>query len=58
MLAVTLGSFVVTAAGYELLIRRVAPLRVLFGMKAAITPAASQPHEAEPAGRPGSTTSE
>ena len=33
MLAVTLGSFVVTAAGYELLIRRVASLRALFGMK-------------------------
>ena len=33
MLAVTLGSFVVTAAGYELLVRRVAPLRALFGMK-------------------------
>ena len=33
MLAVTLGSFVVTAALYELLVRRVAPLRALFGMK-------------------------
>jgi surface polysaccharide O-acyltransferase-like enzyme len=36
MLAVTLGSFVVTAAGYELLIRRVAPLRALFGMKRSV----------------------
>ena len=33
MLAVILGSFVVTAALYELLVRRVAPLRALFGMK-------------------------
>ena len=33
MLAVTLGSFVVAAALYELLVRRVAPLRALFGMK-------------------------
>ena len=33
MLVVTLGSFVVTAALYELLVRRVAPLRALFGMK-------------------------
>jgi len=36
MLAVTLGSFVVAAAGYELLIRRVAPLRALFGMKRSL----------------------
>jgi peptidoglycan/LPS O-acetylase OafA/YrhL len=53
MLAVTLGSFVVTLGIYELLVRRVAPLRVLFGMKAAVTPPASQPQEAEPASRPG-----
>jgi surface polysaccharide O-acyltransferase-like enzyme len=36
MLAVTLGSFVVTAAGYELHIRRVAPQRALFGMKRSV----------------------
>jgi glucan biosynthesis protein C len=33
MLAVTLASFAVTIGMYELLIRRVAPLRALFGMK-------------------------
>jgi glucan biosynthesis protein C len=57
MLAVTLGSFVVTLGIYELLVRRVAPLRALFGIKAAVTPPASQPQEAAPASRPGSVTS-
>jgi len=33
MLAVVIGSFVVTLGIYELLVRRVAPLRALFGMK-------------------------
>jgi peptidoglycan/LPS O-acetylase OafA/YrhL len=33
MLAVSLGSFVVTLGIYELLVRRVAPLRTLFGLK-------------------------
>ena len=36
MLTVILASFVVTAALYELLVRRVAPLRVLFGMKRSV----------------------
>jgi peptidoglycan/LPS O-acetylase OafA/YrhL len=33
MLAVIVGSFVVTLGIYELLVRRIAPLRTLFGMK-------------------------
>jgi glucan biosynthesis protein C len=33
MLAVTVGSFVVTLGIYELLVRRIGPLRTLFGMK-------------------------
>jgi glucan biosynthesis protein C len=45
MLAVVLASFVVTAGIYELLIRRVAPLRALFGMKARPKPPAVQPRE-------------
>ncbi len=36
MLTVTLASFVVTIGMYELLIRRVAPLRALFGMKRSV----------------------
>jgi len=36
MLTVILASFVVTAALYELLVRRVAPLRALFGMKRSV----------------------
>jgi surface polysaccharide O-acyltransferase-like enzyme len=36
MLAVTLGSFVVTAAFYEFVIRRVGLLRALFGMKGSV----------------------
>jgi hypothetical protein len=35
MLAVMVGSFVVTSAIYVLLVRQVAPLRAAFGMKAA-----------------------
>ena len=46
MLAVTLSSFAVTAALYELLIRRVAPLRALFGMKVAARLPTPQPQEA------------
>jgi glucan biosynthesis protein C len=57
MLTVTLGSFVVTLGIYELLVRRVAPLRAMFGMKAGVTPPASQPQEAAPASSPGSVTS-
>ena len=40
MLVVMLASFVVTLGIYELLIRRVAPLRALFGMKAVARPLA------------------
>jgi len=49
MFAVVLASFAVTVGIYELLIRRMAPLRALFGMKAtAKLPAAPSP-EAAPA---------
>ncbi len=37
-LAVVAGSFVVTLGIYELVVRRLAPLRALFGMKAATMP--------------------
>lgn len=57
MLAVVLGAFIVTLGFYELLVRRVAPPRAMFGMKAATTPPASQPQEAVPASRPRSVTS-
>ncbi len=46
MLAVILASFIVTIGIYELLIRRVAPLRVLFGMKASGSRLGTQPREA------------
>jgi glucan biosynthesis protein C len=46
MLAVMLGAFVVTSAIYVLLVRRVAPLREAFGMKAAVQPPAASPREA------------
>jgi surface polysaccharide O-acyltransferase-like enzyme len=51
MLAVVVGSFVATLALYELVIRRVAPLRVLFGMKARPGVLAVQAEQA-PAGSP------
>jgi glucan biosynthesis protein C len=45
MLAVMLGSFVVTSAIYILLVRHVAPLRTLFGMKRLVGQPAAQPGE-------------
>jgi glucan biosynthesis protein C len=57
VLAVVIGAFAVSLGFYELLARRVAPLRTMFGMKTAITPPASQREEATPASRPGSVTS-
>jgi hypothetical protein len=51
MLVVTVASFVVSLGIYELLIRRVAPLRALFGMKAAGPRLAAEPTEATPAVR-------
>jgi len=57
MLAVVLASFAVTAGIYDLLIRRMAPLRALFGMKARPRPPVMQPQEATPAGGAGSQPS-
>jgi glucan biosynthesis protein C len=57
LLIVVLGSFIVSLGFYEMLVRRVALLRAMFGMKAAVTPPASQPQEAAPASLPGSVTS-
>jgi glucan biosynthesis protein C len=57
MLVVVLGGFIVSLGFYELLVRRVAPLRAMFGVKAAITPPASYPQEATPTSFPGSVTS-
>jgi glucan biosynthesis protein C len=48
MLAVSLGSFVVTLGIYELLIRQVTPLRAMFGMKAVTKPRTAQPQGAAP----------
>jgi glucan biosynthesis protein C len=57
MLAVTLGSFVVTLGIYQMLVRRVAPLRSLFGMKATGSPLTVQPQEITPPSRPGTLPS-
>jgi hypothetical protein len=54
LLTVVLGSFAVTLAIYELIIRRIGPLRALFGMKARPKIAVVQPQEATPAS--GSST--
>jgi glucan biosynthesis protein C len=51
LLIVVLGSFIATLGFYELLIRRLALLRAMFGMKAAVTPPAAQPLETAPASR-------
>ena len=46
MLTIVFGAFMVSLGFYEFLVRRVAPLRAMFGMKAVITPPASQSQEA------------
>ena len=51
------ASFVVTIGLYELLIRRVAPLRALFGMKGRPSRPVMQPQEATPASSAGPQTS-
>jgi hypothetical protein len=48
LVTVVLGSFTVTLAIYELLIRRIGPLRTLFGMKAPPRIAHIQPQDATP----------
>ena len=48
LVTVVLGSFVVTLAIYELVIRRIGPLRTLFGMKARARTPDMQPQEATP----------
>ena len=53
MLAVVLGSFLVTIGIYELFVRRVAPLRTLFGMKSAARASVARPQAAAPASGPG-----
>jgi peptidoglycan/LPS O-acetylase OafA/YrhL len=57
LLTVVLGSFVASIALYELVIRRIGPLRILFGMKAAAKPLTVQPQESIPAGRSGTQPS-
>jgi glucan biosynthesis protein C len=49
MSAVVLTSFLVTVAIYELLLRRVAPLRAVFGMKVVAKPPTAQPQDTAPA---------
>ncbi len=46
LVTVVVGSFMLTLAIYELLIRRIAPLRALFGMKARPITPTLQPQEA------------
>jgi hypothetical protein len=48
LLTVVLGSLAISIGLYELVVRRTAPLRTLFGMKAAPKPLAVQPREATP----------
>jgi glucan biosynthesis protein C len=57
LLTVVLGSFVATLAIYELLIRRIGPLRTLFGMKAVARPLTEQPQEVKPASGAGTQPS-
>jgi hypothetical protein len=57
MLAVMLGSFVVTSGIYVLLVRRVTPLRDAFGMKAAVQPPAAPLKESTPASQSGTLPS-
>jgi hypothetical protein len=52
LLVVVLGSFVVTLAIYELVIRRVGPLRTLFGMKRPRGAPTDQPREKVPPSAP------
>ena len=56
LLAVMAGAFALSLGFVELAVRRVAPLRVLLGMKVAIAPPWSQAQEATPAGGTGSVT--
>jgi hypothetical protein len=53
LVTVVLGSFVVTLAIYELVIRRTAPLRTLFGMKGQTSVPLTQSRKATPAGGGG-----
>jgi glucan biosynthesis protein C len=48
LVTVVLGSLAVTLAIYELLIRRIGPLRALFGMKARPRTPDAKPQEATP----------
>jgi glucan biosynthesis protein C len=57
MTAVVLASFLVTIGIYELLIRRMAPLRAVFGMKARPGTPVMQPQEATPASGGGTLPS-
>jgi hypothetical protein len=57
LLTVVIGSFVGTLSIYELVIRRIAPLRTLFGMKARPKPRVVQPEEATAATGPGTEPS-
>ena len=53
LLTVVLGSFVATLAIYELAIRRIGPLRALFGMKGWLRTPVAQPQETAQAGGAG-----
>jgi glucans biosynthesis protein C len=53
LVTVVASSFIGTLAIYELVIRRIGPLRALFGMKARTPEPALQPQESAPVGPPG-----
>ena len=57
LVTVVLGSFVVTLAIYELLIRRIGPLRTLFGMKTRPRTPGVQPQGPMPVGGGGTPPS-
>jgi peptidoglycan/LPS O-acetylase OafA/YrhL len=57
LLTVVLGSFVATLAIYELVIRRLGPLRTLFGMKAQARTPGMQSQEATQASDGGTQPS-
>lgn len=53
LLTVVISSFIGTLAIYELVVRRIGPLRVLFGMKARRAPSITLADEDTAVGRPG-----
>jgi hypothetical protein len=57
MIVVVFGAFAVSLGFYQFIVRRIGPLRAMFGMKATRKLPALQPCEATPASHPGSLPS-